>query len=146
MPQTEARFVLRGRSQVEPRPPTRFHDRGSMERCCGSSICRLSRSVVRHSVQPSRSLFAGFPNKRYSCGSGLDSGNCREAQCITRRTIVKLFVDTADVKELETCLERGFPSGVTTNPMLIARSNCADFGEHIRSMIDALIKHDAKIP
>jgi transaldolase len=59
---------------------------------------------------------------------------------------VKLFVDTADVKELETCLERGFPSGVTTNPMLIARANCVDFSEHIRSMIDALIKHDAKIP
>ena len=59
---------------------------------------------------------------------------------------MKLFVDTADVKELETCLERGFPSGVTTNPMLVARSGCTDFGGHIRSMIDALIKHDAKIP
>ena len=35
---------------------------------------------------------------------------------------MKLFVDTADVKELEECLERGFPSGVTTNPMLVARS------------------------
>ncbi len=59
---------------------------------------------------------------------------------------MKLFVDTADVKELETCLERGFPSGVTTNPLLVARSGCTDFGAHIRSMIDALIKHDAKIP
>ena len=59
---------------------------------------------------------------------------------------MKLFVDTADVKELETCLERGFPSGVTTNPMLIARANCTDFSEHIRSMIDALIQYDAKIP
>lgn len=59
---------------------------------------------------------------------------------------MKLFVDTADVKELETCLERGFPSGVTTNPMLVARSGCTDFGVHIRSMINALIKHDAKIP
>ena len=59
---------------------------------------------------------------------------------------MKLFVDTADVKELETCLERGFPSGVTTNPLLVARSGCTDFGAHIRSMIDALIRHDAKIP
>ena len=59
---------------------------------------------------------------------------------------MKLFVDTADVKELETCLERGFPSGVTTNPLLVARSGCTDFGVHIRSMIDVLIKHDAKIP
>jgi len=45
---------------------------------------------------------------------------------------MKLFVDTADVKELETCLERGFPSGVTTNPMLVARSGCSDFTGHIR--------------
>ncbi|MCI0704237.1 MAG: transaldolase [Planctomycetia bacterium] len=59
---------------------------------------------------------------------------------------MKLFVDTADVKELETCLERGFACGVTTNPMLIARANCTDFREHIRSMIDVLIKYDAKIP
>lgn len=59
---------------------------------------------------------------------------------------MKLFVDTADVKELETCLERGFPAGVTTNPLLVARSGCTDFGAHIRSMIDALKKHDAKIP
>ena len=59
---------------------------------------------------------------------------------------MKLFVDTADVKELEVCLERGFPSGVTTNPMLVARSGCTDFDGHIRSMIDALVKHDAKIP
>ena len=36
------------------------------------------------------------------------------------------------VKELEACLERGFPSGVTTNPMLVARSGCTDFGGHIR--------------
>src|SRR5215212_5872457 len=63
-----------------------------------------------------------------------------------RGLLMKLFVDTADVKELETCLERGFPSGVTTNPMLVARSGCTDFGGHIRSMITALIKHDAKIP
>jgi transaldolase len=59
---------------------------------------------------------------------------------------VKLFVDTADVKELESCLERGFPCGVTTNPMLIARAHCADFRDHIRSMIDVLVKYDAKIP
>ena len=59
---------------------------------------------------------------------------------------MKLFVDTANVKELEACLERGFPSGVTTNPMLIARANIADFGVHIRSMIDVLIKYDARIP
>ncbi|MFM8270849.1 MAG: transaldolase family protein [Gemmata sp.] len=59
---------------------------------------------------------------------------------------MKLFIDTADVKELETCLERGFGSGVTTNPLLVARSGCTDFGAHIRSMINALIKHDARIP
>ncbi|MCS6864130.1 MAG: transaldolase family protein [Gemmataceae bacterium] len=59
---------------------------------------------------------------------------------------MKLFVDTADVKELEACLERGFPAGVTTNPMLVARSGCTDFSGHIRSMINILRKYDAKIP
>jgi transaldolase len=59
---------------------------------------------------------------------------------------MKLFVDTADVQELEACLERGFPAGVTTNPMLVARSGCTDFSGHIRSMIHMLRKYDAKIP
>ena len=35
---------------------------------------------------------------------------------------MKLFIDSADVKEIYQCLETGFVSGVTTNPTLIKRS------------------------
>ncbi len=35
---------------------------------------------------------------------------------------MKLFIDSADVKEIYSCLETGFISGVTTNPTLIKRS------------------------
>ena len=35
---------------------------------------------------------------------------------------MKLFIDSADVKEIYQCLETGFISGVTTNPTLIKRS------------------------
>ena len=35
---------------------------------------------------------------------------------------MKLFIDSADVKEIYTCLQTGFISGITTNPTLIKRS------------------------
>lgn len=35
---------------------------------------------------------------------------------------MKLFIDSADVKEIYECYETGFVSGVTTNPTLIKRS------------------------
>ena len=35
---------------------------------------------------------------------------------------MKLFIDSADVKQIYTCFETGFISGVTTNPTLIKRS------------------------
>lgn len=59
---------------------------------------------------------------------------------------MKFFIDTADLKELEDCLRRGFASGVTTNPMIIARSNCGDFRTHINSMIALLRKYEADLP
>ena len=34
---------------------------------------------------------------------------------------MKLFVDTANLEELEQCLRRGFPSGVTTNPSILSK-------------------------
>src|SRR5258708_9599988 len=59
---------------------------------------------------------------------------------------MKFFMDTADLKELEECLRGGFASGVTTNPMIIARSNCGDFRTHINSMISLIRKYDAELP
>jgi len=40
---------------------------------------------------------------------------------------MKLFVDTANLEELEQCLRRGFPSGVTTNPSILSKEQRRDF-------------------
>ncbi len=59
---------------------------------------------------------------------------------------MKLFVDTANLAELETCLERGFPCGVTTNPSILAKEERRDFRDHINDMIALLKKYDCRIP
>jgi transaldolase len=59
---------------------------------------------------------------------------------------MKLFVDTANLDELEQCLKRGFPAGVTTNPAILSKEKHRDFREHINDMIGVLQKYDCKIP
>jgi len=59
---------------------------------------------------------------------------------------MKLFVDTANLDELEQCLVRGFPAGVTTNPAILSKEKQRDFRDHINDMIAVLLKYDCKIP
>lgn len=59
---------------------------------------------------------------------------------------MKLFVDTANLEELEQCLRRGFPSGVTTNPSILSKEQRRDFREHITDMIALLTKYRCVIP
>ena len=59
---------------------------------------------------------------------------------------MKLFVDTANLDELEQCLMRGFPAGVTTNPAILSKEKQRDFRDHINDMIALLQKYDCKIP
>src|SRR5437016_2980293 len=59
---------------------------------------------------------------------------------------MKLFVETANLEELEACLKRGFPSGVTTNPAILSKERHCDFHDHINDMIGLLLKYDCKIP
>ncbi len=59
---------------------------------------------------------------------------------------MKLFVDTANLAELEECLRRGFPSGVTTNPAILSKEDRRDFREHINDMIGLLQRYDYRIP
>jgi transaldolase len=59
---------------------------------------------------------------------------------------MKLFVDTANLEELEECLRRGFPNGVTTNPAILSKEQRRDFREHINDMIGLLLKYDSDIP
>src|SRR5579871_2080567 len=59
---------------------------------------------------------------------------------------MKLFVDTANLEELEESLKRGFPCGVTTNPSILSKEQRCDFRVHINNMIDVLKKYDYDIP
>jgi len=59
---------------------------------------------------------------------------------------MKLFVDTANLRDLETALQRGFPSGVTTNPSILAKEERRDYREHIRDMISILAAAGREIP
>jgi transaldolase len=46
-----------------------------------------------------------------------------------RRTArVKLFVDSANLEEIEAALRRGFASGITTNPSILAAEDTAAGG------------------
>lgn len=59
---------------------------------------------------------------------------------------MKLFVDTANLEELEATLQRGFPSGVTTNPSILSKEQTGDFRGHVNRMIDLLLKYESDIP
>jgi transaldolase len=59
---------------------------------------------------------------------------------------MKLFVDTANLEELDQALQRGFPCGVTTNPSILAKEHKRDFRRHINEMIGLLVKHGYDIP
>lgn len=59
---------------------------------------------------------------------------------------MKLFVDTANLDELEECLQRGFPAGVTTNPAILSKERSRDFRDHINDMIAILQKYQCRIP
>ena len=47
---------------------------------------------------------------------------------------MKIFVDTANLTDIEAALRRGFPAGVTTNPTLIAREERGDLIERLREI------------
>lgn len=59
---------------------------------------------------------------------------------------MKIFLDTANLEEIEEGLRRGFPRGITTNPSILAKEKKTDFHEHIQKIIDLLQKYDYDIP
>jgi transaldolase len=59
---------------------------------------------------------------------------------------VKLFVDSANLLEIESALSRGFASGITTNPSILSQEQRRDFSDHIRDIIALLTRHGAAIP
>lgn len=59
---------------------------------------------------------------------------------------MKLFVDTANLEELEACLRRGFTCGVTTNPAILSKEQRRDYREHINDMISLMLQYNCNVP
>lgn len=59
---------------------------------------------------------------------------------------MKIFVDSANLVEIEEALQRGFPAGITTNPSILSREEKGDFREHINRIIQLMEKHGYNIP
>ena len=53
----------------------------------------------------------------------------------------QLFIDTANLEHIQDALKRGFISGVTTNPSILAKEPKTDFAVHINKITDILTDH-----
>ena len=59
---------------------------------------------------------------------------------------MKIFVDSANLRDIESALQRGFASGVTTNPSILSKEERRDFHTHMRDIIVLLQRYNASIP
>lgn len=59
---------------------------------------------------------------------------------------MKIFLDSANLVEIEECLKRGFISGITTNPSILAKEPKTQFEGHIQKIINLLNEYKADIP
>jgi len=59
---------------------------------------------------------------------------------------VKIFIDSANVQEIEEAIQRGFPSGITTNPSILAKEKDKDFKSIIEGIIKLLRRYECDIP
>lgn len=59
---------------------------------------------------------------------------------------MKIFIDSANLEEIDACLARGFISGITTNPSLLRKEPKTDFINHIRKIADLCRKHKQIVP
>jgi transaldolase len=47
---------------------------------------------------------------------------------------MKIFIDSANLSDIDDCLKRGLARGITTNPSILAKEPKTDFIEHIRKI------------
>ncbi len=59
---------------------------------------------------------------------------------------MKIFVDSANLGDIEDALKRGFTSGITTNPSILAKEERRDFAAHIRDIISLLRRYKSSVP
>lgn len=58
---------------------------------------------------------------------------------------MKIFVDTANLTEIEEALKRGFVQGITTNPSLLAKEPKSEFHQHIGKIIELIQRYASGI-
>jgi transaldolase len=59
---------------------------------------------------------------------------------------MQIFIDSANLEEIDACLARGFVRGITTNPSILSKEPKTDFVEHIRKIVDLCRRHQQLIP
>lgn len=59
---------------------------------------------------------------------------------------MKIFLDSANLNELELSLRRGCISGVTTNPSILSKEPKSDFVQHIQNMANLCKQYQQSIP
>ena len=59
---------------------------------------------------------------------------------------MKIFVDSANLVEIEDALQRGFVAGVTTNPSIMSKEDRVDVRLHVRRIIELLGRYEVTIP
>lgn len=58
---------------------------------------------------------------------------------------MKIFIDSANLGDIEQALVRGFASGITTNPSLLAKEPKSSFEGHIEKILELVRKHQPGI-
>ena len=48
---------------------------------------------------------------------------------------MKLFLDTANLADIETALQKGFITGITTNPSLMAKEPKGNYIDHMKKIV-----------
>ena len=54
---------------------------------------------------------------------------------------MKLFLDTANLADIETALQKGFITGITTNPSLMAKEPKGNYIEHMKKIVELIDKY-----
>ena len=54
---------------------------------------------------------------------------------------MKIFIDTANIHDINEALKRGFIRGITTNPSLLAKEEKGSYARHIKTIIEVIKSH-----
>tara|TARA_R110002020_G_scaffold29767_13_gene94040 strand:- start:8518 stop:9192 length:675 start_codon:yes stop_codon:yes gene_type:complete len=56
---------------------------------------------------------------------------------------MKLFLDTANLADIETALQKGFITGITTNPSLMAKEPKGNYIDHMKKIVGLITQYES---